>query len=411
MFSTKFIRRIRLPAILVVFLVIEFLDELVYGAREASWPLIRNDLGLTYVQIGLILSVPGLFSSLIEPLLGIMGDVWKRRVLILGGGVVFTLSLLWISQVGGFWGLILASSLLSPASGAFVSLSQASLMDAQPERHDQNMARWTFAGSLGVFGGPLVLSLAVALGGDWRALTLGLGIFSAVVLVLAFRFVHPPSAAALPGEAEAGAAPVGFVDGMRNAMRALRRGEVLRWLVLLEFSDLMLDVLYGYLALYLVDVAGLSPQIAALGVAVWTGVGLLGDFLLIPLLERVNGLAYLRVSVVMELLLFPAFLLLDALPLKLVALALLGFFNSGWYSVLMGRLYSAMPGQSGTVMTVGNIAGWFGKLIPLRIGLAAQRFGLDAAMWLLLAGPLALLIGLPGREQRSQSDLSTRMDG
>ncbi len=45
---------------------------------------------------------------------------------------------------------------------------------------------------------------------------------------------------------------------MRAALSALRRGEVLRWLVLLQFSDLMLDVLLGFLALYFVDVAGLT---------------------------------------------------------------------------------------------------------------------------------------------------------
>jgi FSR family fosmidomycin resistance protein-like MFS transporter len=36
-----------------------------------------------------------------------------------------------------------------------------------------------------------------------------------------------------------------------------------------------------------------------------------------------------------------------------------------------------------------------GNAIPLAIGFAAERFGLGAAMWLLLAGPIALIIGLP----------------
>ena len=80
-------------------------------------------------------------------------------------------------------------------------------------------------------------------------------------------------------------------------------------MVLLEFSDLMLDVLYGFLALYFVDVVGFTASKAALAVAVWTGFSLLGDFLLIPLLEKVRGLNYLRFSVVAELILFPAFLL------------------------------------------------------------------------------------------------------
>ena len=47
---------------------------------------------------------------------------------------------------------------------------------------------------------------------------------------------------------------------------------------------------------------------------------------------------------------------------------------------------------------VGNVAGWFGRLIPLGMGLAAQQFGLEAAMWLLLAGPIVLMIGLPRKK-------------
>src|SRR5207237_3272476 len=99
-----------------------------------------------------------------------------------------------------------------------------------------------------------------------------------------------------------------------------------------------------------VDVAHATPETAALGVTVWTVVGLLGDFLLIPLLERVRGLSYLRISVVLELFLLPAFLLAADLWLKFVLVGLLGFFNACWYSILQGRLYTAMPGQSGTVM-------------------------------------------------------------
>ena len=393
----KKLRAAGLSGMVFLFLVIEFLDELVYGGREAAWPLIRDDLGLSYSQIGLAISLPSLAGMLIEPFLGILGDVWRRRALILGGGVAFTLALFWLSQGQAYLSFLLASCLLGPASGAFVNLSQASLMDVQPHRHEQNMARWTFAGSVGVTAGPLALGAAIALGWGWRGLFLVFAGVSLAALLLTWRMLSPTAPETKDDEPR-----LSFVEGARNALRALKRREVVRWLVLLEFSDLMLDVLYGYLALYLVDVGRLPPQTAALGVAVWTGVGLLGDFLLIPLLERVPGLAYLRVSVVLELILFPAFLLVEPLAIKFVLLGLLGFFNSGWYSVLMGHLYSAMPGQSATVMTVGNLFGWVGKLIPLGVGLAAQYWGLEAAMWILLAGPVALLVGLPrGRLARA----------
>jgi hypothetical protein len=106
-----------------------------------------------------------------------------------------------------------------------------------------------------------------------------------------------------------------------------------------------------------VDAVGVTPAQAGAAVAVWTGVGLLGDLLLIPLLERVRGLNYLRLSALMELVLFPAFLLVPTFWVKLVLLGFLGLFNAGWYSILKAQLYSAMPGQSGTVMTVSNVFG------------------------------------------------------
>ena len=161
----------------------------------------------------------------------------------------------------------------------------------------------------------------------------------------------------------------------------------------------MLDVLYGYLALYFVDVVGFSASKAALAVAVWTGFGLLGDFLLIPLLEKVRGMGYLRLSVVVELVLFPTFLLVPNPWMKLIVVGLLGLFNSGWYAILQGNLYSSMPGKSGTVMALGDIAGMFGKLLPFGIGLAAEHFGLGPALWICLAGPIALLIGLPRKNR------------
>jgi FSR family fosmidomycin resistance protein-like MFS transporter len=276
----------------------------------------------------------------------------------------------------------------------FVSLSQASLMDLEPSRHEQNMARWTFVGSLGVVAGPLLLSAMLAIGLGWRpafALLAGLAV---LVLLLAWRRIPET------GDSNSPFPQLSHVlDGFRKSFAALRDRNVLRWLVLLEFSDLMLDVFYGFLPLYFVDVAGFTPIEAAASVAVWTGVGLLGDFLLIPLVERVRGLDYLRWSVLIELVLFPAFLLVSIPWLKLVIVGTMGFFNAGWYAILKANMFSAMPGRSGIAQALDNVSGMFGKLLPFGIGLAAQAFGLGAAMWLLLAGPLALLVGLPRRRK------------
>ena len=148
----------------MIYLLIEFLDELVFGVGEIAWPLIRDDLNLTYTQIGLLLSLPGIIAAFIEPFIGVLGDVWRRRALIIIGGILFTLSLFMTSASYSFVFLLYSFILFNPSSGAFVNLSQANLMDSDPSRHEQNMARWTFAGSIGVLTGPLLLGLFVYLG-------------------------------------------------------------------------------------------------------------------------------------------------------------------------------------------------------------------------------------------------------
>lgn len=388
----------RLSGFVFLLLVIEFLDEFMFGIREAAWPLIRNDLNLSYVQIGLLTTIPGLVSNWVEPFIGIYGDLGRRKMLIGGGGIVVFLALIATALSPNFWIVMVVFVVWFPASGAFVSLAQASLMDNEPHRHQQNMARWTFAGSLGVVVGPAALSLGLALALGWREMFLIAAIFT---VLAAWRVFAYPAQNYAPfvnieseGESEEEES-LSLVQGLRNALMAFKRPFVLRWLILLEFSDLMLDIMLGYLALYFVDVVGVSESRAAGAVAIGTGIGFIGDFLLIPLLERVKGLTYLRFSVVIELILYPSFLLVESWTLKLVILALIGFFNAGWYSILKGHLYGTMHGQSGTVMALQSVSGYIGVLLPVTLGAIATQFGLETMMWLLLTGPIVLLIGLP----------------
>ena len=374
----------------IILLLIEFLDEFVFGSSEAAWPLIRNDLGLDYARLGLLLSLPNVASSIIEPALGILGDVWRRRVLILGGGVVYAAALLLAASSHTFALLLLALVVLYPSAGAFVGLAQATLMDLDPTRREQGMARWTFVGSLGLVVGPLALNGVTRLGGSWRSMFLVTAVTTFALVGLAARPRRIPAGVRRPGQR--------FGAAFVQALRALRRVPVLRWLTMLHLADLMMDVLLGFLALYLVDVVGATAAQAGMGVALWTGAALLGDLLVIPLLERVDGWRYLRFSAVVVAVLFVAFLLLPGLGAKLVLLVLLGFAVAGWYPVPQAQLYGTMPDQSGAVMAVTNIFGLAAGFIPLGLGLIAKQFDLQAAMWLLLLGPLALLIGVPRKE-------------
>ncbi len=377
---------------LLAALAVEFADELVDGTKSAAMPLIRHDLSLSYVQVGLLAAVPLLLGSLLELPVGVLsGTGRRRRRVILAGGVVFVGAVLGVALAHSFLVLLAALVVFFPASGAFVSLTQSALLDADPPRRAQLMARWTLAGSAGDVAGPLLVAAVLAAGGSWRlafALVGAAGAVSWLAVAAASRTSE--------GTEESEGAENSW-PGLRAALRISVRSGAFRWLTLLEVSDLLLDVFSAFLALYLVAVVHVSPAVAALGVAVRLGAGLAGDVLLIAVLERFSALAVLRVSVLSTCLLFPAFLLVPGLWLKLAALAAVSVATAPWYPVLKAELFASLPGRSGLAVSLASASDLVGGLGPLAVGLLAEHFGLAWALASLAAVPLALLLGLGRR--------------
>jgi MFS transporter, FSR family, fosmidomycin resistance protein len=335
-----------------------------------------------------VLAIPGFVGSLLDPLIGVVGDTSRRRVLLVVGGVGFALSAGLSSAAIGFWTLLVALIVGNPATGAFVSLAQATLMDLAPRSREFNLARWTLAGSFGYVGGPLIIAGAICAGVGWRV-PLAVLAACAVGLTLAVRRLpNPESTVSLP-----------LRESIAHAASALRRREVLRWLALLESADLLLDVFHGFLALYLVDVSHFDPRGAAIGVAVWTGAGLIGDWLLLFVLRRFDGGRLLRVTALAAGAVYPTFLLIGSGWAKLALVGALGLLNSGWYAIPQAGLYESLPGRSGAAVAVGGFAGLAGACVPLVLGLVASSVGLGVTMWILILAPVALVVLVPARGQ------------
>ena len=329
------------------------------------------------------------------------GDGRRRRLAVLGGGILFVLTLLGVAAAHSFGVLLVAFIAFYPASGAFVSLTQAQIMDAWPDRQARLMARWDLAGSAGALAGPLLLTVVLAAGGGWRAGFLALAAIAGLSWLGAFLRPVPDRPAAdlpvahLPAEEDEGASP-SWRERARETVAALRSWRTLRWLLLTEVANLLFDVFTGFLALYLVDVAHLAPAVAALAIAIRLGAALAGDAALIVILERVGDLTVLRVSAVAAALLYPGFLVVPGLVPKLAALAGLSAATAMWYPILQARLYGSLPGRSSVAVTLSSAAGLAGGLGPLAVGLAAQGLGLSWALAGLVFVPVAVLL-IPGR--------------
>lgn len=384
----KAVSRRQGPLLVAVFLCIEFLDEVVDGLSGAAWPLIREDLSLSYTEIGLLLSVPALVAHLVEPPIGLLSDIWRRFAIIALGGFAYATAMMMYAGAADFAGLMAAMVLMYPASGTFVSLSQSSLMDVMPEAHERGMVIWTIAGSVGVAAGPLCLAGALALGFGWRSVYAAIGC-AAMVMAVAVWLVRPraPQAAA---EERPGPATL-FAD----AWAAIRQGGVLRWLAALAVVDLLLQVFVGFLALYFVDEAGATATMAAVAVTVWSVMALIGEAALLLLLKRFDGLSIVRRSAWLVAILLPSFLLVASPAAKLALVGLLALFSAGWYSIVKAQFFGAMRGRSGTAMALSSVFGPIEGLAPAIVGFVAEHAGLGTALWVVMLAPLGLIVLLP----------------
>ncbi len=377
---------------LVALYGVELLDELIYGLVGAVLPSLKSDLALSYTEVGLLLTVPALVALAGEPLIGLLGDTRHRRTLAVAGCAATGLGLL-LTGIAQTFGLVLiAFTILYISSGAYVNLAQATLVDRNPDRAEHTMARWTLLGSIGVSVAPVIVTAALALGYGWRGLYIALSVVAGfyTALLLRPRFnLH----------ANADGDAVSLMQMLRDLWAALNQRELLRLLILTELADLMLDKLLEVTGLYFHDVVGVSLAEASAAVAVLTGAGLIGNVLLVPLLERVDGTRLLRYSALLVLAFYIAFLLAPWAELKWILIAAIGLATTGWFAILQGKTYALMPGQSGMIVAAGSLSNVVKLFVPVLIGRLADQFGLQWAMWLLALGPLALIFGLPKDEK------------
>jgi len=340
-----------------------------------------------------LLSAPAFAANLIEMPIGLAADSPRRTRLVIGGGILFTIALVAIALAPAFGWLLLAFAILYPASGAFVALSQADLMDSAPARREQNMARWTLAGSIGGLAGPAVLAAAIFAGAGWRGAYVACAVVAAAA-VASRAFAPSPAHAA-------DAAHTPFRASLVAALRALTRGRVLGALALLEISDLMLDILTGYLALYFVDVLRQPVWFGAVVVGVRIASNLAGDLVSVHVLERISGVVYVRATAIAAAFAYGAVLLVPDVYVKLALVAVLSVLTAGWYPVLQARVYHALPNQSGALLAIGNVFNLAMSPVALLIGVAATRFGLGAALWALVVSPIAIAVFLRRRDQET----------
>jgi FSR family fosmidomycin resistance protein-like MFS transporter len=178
-------------------------------------------------------------------------------------------------------------------------------------------------------------------------------------------------------------------------------------------SDLLLDTFSGYLALYLIDSAGFSADQASLAFSICMLASLASDLVLIPLLDRFNRRAIVRVSALLAVAFYPIWLTVSLRWAKILLIIVVRMATTGWYLALKSEAFRSFAGHSGEVMAIDSLSGLASGGFAWMMGAVASLAGLQAAMWLLLAGPICLPIWVPASQasETNPSGVSERYDG
>lgn len=344
-----------------------------------AWPSLRATFGLPQGAMGLVLACmsAGFFLSS-SSVGGLLRRLGVGSLLAVSTGLVAA-ALLGYATAPGWLPFLAAAAVLGLGSGAIDAGLNAYAAGHFSPRH----MNWLHAAyGLGAALGPFAMTGALAAGVGWRggylALALILGAMACLFVATRGRWAGDVRLASVRAEAP----PAG---------RLLRRPLVwLQILVFFVYTGTELAAGQWSFAL-LTEGRGLAPGVAGVWAGLFWGSLFAGRVLLGLVAERVGPDRLVRLGTVGALL-GAAALAFAPTPVGLVGLLLVGFSVAPIYPMLMSRT-PARLGPEAALHAVGFqvSAATLGALaLPSLAGIAADRVGIEAVAWVVVASAAVL---------------------
>jgi MFS family permease len=380
-----------------ILLSMGLLDELIMGIPVVALPLLRDRLGLSYTQVGLLFTVAAIVGMFIEPFINLLSDRRSKKPWILCGLLFLTVAFVLIGTVTSYALLLLVFAMSYPAGEAAIDLSQAVVIDAAPGDSTRIMTRWTLLSSIGDFLSPLIVITFVALHLGWTQLCwFAAVIWLATALLLAPLRFPPPST---DDEINEPSEEISIWASLREAMHDPL---LLRWSVLAAIPTMLDEVFLSFVVLYLRDTLHVSETLIALIVTLQMLASLAGLFLLERLLKRyqpspVRLLTQLSIATLFGVL---CLLLIHTLWMVITSLLVISITCTGWYPLAKAEAYARKPDRSGVVRVITGLGDPLEVVLPALVGLVSASFGILAGLSILGLAPVLMLLLLPHRRER-----------
>ena len=376
-------------------------------------PLIFQQMGLTYVQAGFMDTVRWLTSGLTSIIVGFYVDMFQhRRGLFLGLSMAMMGVGYYLVGLAPSYGLILAALIFAHIGSALWHPPALGLLSQRfPSRRGLVIALHRSTGSLGDFGGPLMVGFFLAYF-TWRGVLqnmLPIGIALGILLwVFLWKVGGPKSGPVMVGEK--------FQAQMSSLGKAVRIPGLITLLAVSALRGMGDRALFLFIPLFLAT----ELEMKASGVGVYTALLALPAIASGPILGAVSDRVGRKPLIVMALLVscvFPIIIItsyslqpwfsISGVDFGLMALAIIlfGMFLYSVNSLVQAAVMDMAEGMKleGTFigMLWGNNA-LFGAFSPVIAGLLADRWGTAipfyyASAIFLTAGILAIRLPLSGQ--------------
>jgi MFS family permease len=346
-------------------------------------PLIGNELGLSYSQIGLIMTCQYIASAVANVPGGVLADTVGRK------GLLMAVSLFWVGfpylLIGfthSYGTLLVCIALVGFGNALWHPTAIPTLGQRYPERKGLVLSLHGMGGNVGDAIAPLVIGAALAVF-SWREVVVLNVAPGLVVALLMFAMLGSIQLGAKRTPAEGQS----FSDYLAGLKTLLRNRALILLSVGSSFRTMTQSALLTFLPVYLANDMGYSP--------VWVGACLFAlqaaGFAAAPVAGHMSDRMGRKQILMGSMLTSAVVLLLMAFaggsPVFIFLIAVLGFFLYATRPVIQAWMLDVSPknmgGSSIGVLFGAQAVG--AALGPLFGGMVADRYGLLAAFYFLAA--------------------------
>jgi predicted MFS family arabinose efflux permease len=126
------------------------LIQMISAFPTIGLPLLRDQVPMSYSEVGLLFSAGALSSMIIEPVVNVLSDLTaSKKYWVIGAMAVLSGAFVMAGLAESFVVLLFSFALLYPAHDIADSVVQTSLIDDEPARSTHTLMRLAYFGNMG----------------------------------------------------------------------------------------------------------------------------------------------------------------------------------------------------------------------------------------------------------------------